>query len=267
MERRHIHVVVMTRINIYLFKERALEDRDRLSRRLDLFERWTVPSVRWQTAPPDLWLILMDEGTHPDDLARVRAAVVGLQARVVLFPAEYDRAHFMRLMSTAMSANRPWLMTCRLDSDDAIGKDFLRTMVNSANPTIGEFLNAGTGYKVAGIRLCEVQDPSSPFLSYLEPAGENVLTALHLPHHLAGESGLVRQIDGNARWLMTVHSLNMETTMTGEPRRLRDLYEQFPYPARSLVLNAMKVEIRQRTTDRSFVKALRRRRRTTGGLW
>ena len=224
-----VTVAVMTRINVYLFRDQPFEDRSLLGRRLDLFERWTVPSVRAQSSPVDQWAVFVDERTHPDDLMRMQAAVEGLPATFVTMPSRYEPQDYYETASRVLLRDADWLVTCRLDSDDALGQDFVGGLRSAARETTGEFLNFERGWKLAGKRLREVNDGSNPFLAFVERTSASPRTVFHVKHQEAAASAPVRQIAAEPMWLMNVHDHNMLTTMSGRRVSRRRLRRQFPW--------------------------------------
>jgi hypothetical protein len=229
LARDQLHVAVVTRLNVYLFRERALEDRASLNRRLDLLESTTVPSIRWQTTPPDEWIILIDESTHPEDRARIASMTSGLPARVVTLPSVYDASEFFRTAADFLRSSRPWLMTCRLDSDDALGRDFLRTLCREAEETDGEFLNVAAGLKLTGRQLTRLHDGSSPFLAFVEPRSDGPRTVYCTMHQVAAETAPVRQVRSSALWMMRIHEANMESVQSGRRTSRLRVRRQFPF--------------------------------------
>ena len=261
------HVCVVTRLNIYVFKKRTLQDRGWLARRLDLFERWTVPSMRWQTAPADSWIILVDETTHPDDLARVRRATQGLPTRLVTLPSVYEMPTYYERVGPALATDRPWVVTCRLDSDDSLARTYLASVREHVGETTGEFLNCRNGFKLAGHRLARIADDSSPFLAFVEPAGRQVRSVYHVAHQVASTSAPVRQIPRGPAWLTRVHDLNMVSTMSGERVPLAAMHEEFPYSRAGIMAEAAIAAVRRRTVGRREIRAIRKRRAESGELW
>lgn len=216
MVRDEVHLVLITRLNVFMYGGPPPSDRTVLARRLELFERWTVPSVGRQACPPDEWLVLADRGTHPDDLARLRTALAGLPARVVLLPSSFTPEEYREIMGRELDTDRPWLMTVRLDSDDAIASHYLQGLVSAAIPGAPEFLNVESGYRLAGRRLCLDVEPSNAFMGLLEPGGSPApLTAYCSSHMRAAEVAPVRQVPLPPAWLVIIHDHNMSSGSRG----------------------------------------------------
>ncbi len=247
MHREDVRVVVITRLNIYMYGGPPSRDRARLARRLDLFERWTVPSMRRQSCPPDEWLVLADAGTHPDDLARLERVLVGLPARVLLLPCSFEPAEYRELMGRELSDGRPWLLTVRLDSDDVIGRDYLQGLVAAAAPTGTHFLNAEHGYRLAGRRLCRDHEPSNAFMGLLEPGGVAApLTAYCSSHMRAAEVAPVVQVPMPPSWLVVIHDDNMSSRSRGGRAPLRELRSQFGLHPATLLARHVKALVSKR---------------------
>ena len=185
--------------------------------RLALFERYCLPSVRAQTNLEFTWLVRYDELTPAPILERLlghERAVPNL----VLVPS---RRWLMMSIAKRLKRGRRWLLTTRLDSDDALHRHAVALIQASARTTPQpELLNLRYGYCYTHPDgpIARVEEPSNPFLSLVEPAGRALPhTASRVSHMRAHESAPIRQIGDEPMWLRVIHARNLSSRMYGAP--------------------------------------------------
>lgn len=232
MEQDHADQVVLTRFNVELAggDGRGILS-DWLASRLTLFERVCAPSVRAQQGPLRRWLVFIDAGT-PEE-ARRRIVAAGAPGQVLLLPVDgsLPDERLQRMVLDVVPARRDFLITTRLDNDDALATDYLDVMQATARPATAEFLNPLRGYQLADGRLYATFDPSNPFLTLVEHRDPTrpPMTAFCTPHRRASLAYPVRQVRGPALWVQSVHGANLLNKVTGvrvDASRLRD---RFPF--------------------------------------
>src|ERR1039458_3569040 len=122
--------VLLTRFNIRYAT--AVDPRvlspEWLGPRMQLFRKITVPSVASQSRLPDAWLVFFDEGTPEATRDEFRQ----LAARMPLLHAEYCGEFGPKLgaerIRRIMAPDAEWLLTTRLDNDDALNPRFIETV-------------------------------------------------------------------------------------------------------------------------------------------
>ena len=149
-----------------------------LRERIELLRRYTLPSVAAQTSDRFSWLLLCDEGTHPEALAELREEAMRLpNARIVLTGPGRPALSAVR---DAVDRKAEVLITTRLDSDDAIADAYCEAVEAYAEPFLRArhealLLNFPRGYRLdaqSGL-LYESWMPNSSFHSFFErPGGE-----------------------------------------------------------------------------------------------
>lgn len=230
--------VVLTRFNVELAggDGRAIRA-DWLAERLALFERVCASSVRAQRGPVRRWLIFIDARTPPDVRGRIVGACLPGQVRLLSVDGPLPDERLRQLVADAVPAERGYLITTRLDNDDALAVDHLVVVRAAARPAPAEFLNPLRGYQVAAGRVYATSDPSSPFLSLVErrDPGRLPATAFCTPHRLARLAHPVRQLRGPALWVQSVHGANLLNTVTGVRVDAARLHLRFPYLCDDLV--------------------------------
>lgn len=190
-----------------------------LEARFDLFERYCLPSVAAQTDRQFRWLIWFDQATP----APWRDRIVALQRQqpfepvfAGLFAASGWRAGLGDLPPG-------WLLTVRLDNDDALACDFVARLRSAVAERMAEqgtdrtrpgFFNFTRGLVRRGDALYALSHRSNAFIARLEPAesGETVMT---VPHMAAAHRAPVEQIAGPPAWMQIVHGRNVSNRVRG----------------------------------------------------
>src|SRR6056297_2423472 len=117
--------VIMTRFNLATpGREAAMRnDPGWLADRFELFEDYCLPSVAAQTERGFYWILYFDENTPPEYKERITALrdVFPFHAYYTgLFPSE----GWPRSVSETVSVETPFLLTSRLDNDDALSTEY-----------------------------------------------------------------------------------------------------------------------------------------------
>lgn len=212
--------VVLTRFNVRRGQQidpRALSD-IWLDARMRLFLDITVPSLAAQIRRPDQWLVFFDDNT-PD---KIRTLFEALRAKHLSL-TNILRAEYCTELTTDECARRivslapegtDWLLTTRLDNDDALHPHFIETVNRLCRPGVREFINPTRGLIVAGPRLYRKRDFSSPFISCSEPLSD-CRTVWVDQHQRLARHGLVRQFGLRDAWIQVVHGGNLANQVRG----------------------------------------------------
>lgn len=209
--------VLMTRFNLATpGRESAMRNRPGwLMERFDLFERYCLPSVAAQTEQSFEWIIYFDDRTPSEfreRIERCQAIRPFIAYFTPLFPAEgFARSARERV------APAPWLLTTRLDNDDAIATDFvarLHAAIETSPPVRGS-INFRNGFVLNGDRLYAHTHDANPFFSWLEPWDADARTAPTIHHLRIAEEGPTTQIEGAGAWMQIVHGGNVSNRVRG----------------------------------------------------
>lgn len=179
-------------------------DEEWLRERVNLFETWTLPSVRQQTAAGKFrWLLLLDQNS-PEWL-RTRAAT-WTPAEPCYLPDALPAAIMDAI--NARGIDGKWLVTTRLDSDDAVAPAFVETIQKAFQPQ-KEAINLTNGLAYAVERVGRSVQGCNPFLTLVEPADRSAKTVLFCNHRHVRRKVDVRQVGGAPLWLQNVHGNNL----------------------------------------------------------
>ena len=205
-----------------------------LDRRIELFEQYCLPSVDAQTTHDFLWLIYMDERTEE----AYRDGFAGYDAREYVEIRYVDGREFTidtarQDIATRLQAGQDWVITTRLDNDDAIGCDFVRKIQDQASFTRREILNFPSGITLRGNDAYLQTDRSNAFSTMVEPRSDNILTVWCRQHIDLPMVAPVVQIRSAPAWCQVIHGENVTNRVKGRRIRLKKALKDFPFGADS----------------------------------
>jgi hypothetical protein len=183
-------------------------DSDWLDHRLRLFTAYCLPSVEHQSCQAFRWLLLLDRDTPPP---RVDAILGWRKDRSFdLLPVGQNwvaelAAHL------AGESRSPFLLTSRLDNDDAIHPDYMNIVQEAFQDQGFEFLEMPCGFKLDETRheLYSTRYRSGPFLSLVERLAGSPKTVYCCNHTRTPEFGPLRELNLEPAWLQIVHTHNL----------------------------------------------------------
>jgi hypothetical protein len=219
MPRKFTHLL-LTRFNTAVdFAPSAKRlDTNWLTARLLLFEQYCLPSVAGQEHAEFQWLVFFDDASPAWFKERIASFEPLVKAVYIEGPAT-DEVIARRVMETGL-VSAPYLITTRLDNDDAISRDHLASVQNAFQQQDREFITFPFGLQSFHGHLYNVYWPSNPFLSLVEKVndGAKVTTVLCVAHdHVSGANKL-RKLLRTSQWLQVLHDSNLANTLRGWPR-------------------------------------------------
>lgn len=212
--------VILTRFNVatnYADPGKGLEE-EWLRHRVELFMKYCWPSIQAQREKRFHWLIFCNADSpawfkqHMDGLTHgcTPVYVQGLINNQV-----YGRAIQERGLSTA-----PYLITTRLDNDDALSKTYVSLIQRSFKPTEQEFLLFPLGLQLFREHLYGLCWLDNPFYSMVEKVASSgeLKTVLCCRHGDIYTTAPVRRLWRNSQWLEVVHGKNVSNSLRGWPK-------------------------------------------------
>ena len=208
--------VLLTRFNVKtgVIASPKIHAIDWLLGRLNLFESVTLPAISAQTRPPDAWLVFFDEGMPDLIQDRIRALREKFSYLHPVYCAELSSATYKAAIQQHVSDSAQWLISTRIDNDDAIHPSLLEQVYDSAHPGRREFINPLHGLIVAGPHAFRKRDASSPFISLSEPMTD-FKTVWIDQHQRLKTHGTVRQLRLPDAWIQLVHGGNIANQVRG----------------------------------------------------
>jgi hypothetical protein len=212
--------LVLTRFNTEVaFAPSGIRlDTEWLKARLSLFERFCLPSMAAQQGARFRWLVFLDAespGWFRDKIGSYGSLVT---PRYIEGPA--TNHVLTRSIAESGLVASPYLITTRLDNDDAIARDHLATVQRAFRRQEQEFLAFPFGLQWFRGHLYDVCWRANPFLSLIEKiqGGNQFTTVFRVPHDQVLETGRVRLQFRSPQWLQVLHDLNVLNALRGTPR-------------------------------------------------
>lgn len=193
---------------------RPLPPMEWLKERLDLFERFCLPTVKAQTNQDFDWLVLFDTDTPPEGLAEFERIVAGYPNVKLGFLDVFTADKLAELVKQNVRPGTDWVLTTRLDNDDGWHEQFVERVQAEVRPGTREFLNFSTGYIVTDDRTYLYRHLSNAFISFSEPV-EGLMTPFATNHELLAKLAPVRQIAGAPGFYQLVHGGNFSNKVRG----------------------------------------------------
>jgi hypothetical protein len=203
MGRPYEHVF-LTRFNIP-FGSRPFPSRAWMENRLFYFRQVCLPSMQHQTDQDFQWLFLLSPQTPPD-LIEYLESLSQTRPFKLCFTEMKSRA----LYPLAIEKHVPpsdFLISSRLDSDDALGKHFVSSVKQHFNFQDFEWVDHRRGLILSQRKLWRVQQRNNMFLSLIERRSSS--KSVYLCQHMdASKHGSVSLVDGSRQWLRLLHQKN-----------------------------------------------------------
>jgi len=197
--------ILITRMNL------TKPDPDWFRRRLEPFRKFCVPSIRAQVYPPTRWLLLFDKDTPLDFCDEVMQGVDGVRLPVESHAGILEIKAWIRA-----NISTPWVITTRLDSDDALHPQYLNDMQRGSQPKV-ELLDLPKGWMSYGDRVF-TWGWHSAFVSLVERNNDEMYTVNEGPHQTLASRYPHRVLHRNRRWLYVLHVANLSGAKAGNAK-------------------------------------------------
>jgi hypothetical protein len=231
--RRRLHVIGITRFSLaneklltaftktsektYADAVRYNFDPRRLARRLALFRTFPVPSMRAQQQIEGVrltYLVLVSTELPQEWKDAVRASVAGLQdARVFEIGGQENFYRVVRQAVVDIAAEER-VFTFRLDDDDALSANYLRTVIKLARGASDTVIcmDRGIWIERLGDRIVAIEG-AKPFnaqgIGYLTRRAGKLQTIFNLgDHRYLGRKNRCRHETRSVSWIRGVHADN-----------------------------------------------------------
>tara|TARA_R100000541_G_scaffold22356_3_gene32300 strand:- start:851 stop:1705 length:855 start_codon:yes stop_codon:yes gene_type:complete len=206
--------IVLTRFNTRIPGVPAASD-EWLHNRLSVMNKTMLPSMTSQSVHPDNWLVFCDSASPRWFKDKITKLLDGI-GEPVWVDEEFSPEASPEVVSVIVQSKvmLPWIITTRLDNDDCVSKNFIRTIQSEFREKT-EFLNFPTGAQYENGWIYFRSDPSNPFISYCEQTASPIRTVFMDGHHLLSNHGNIRQIGTKAMWMQVVHGNNIANSVHG----------------------------------------------------
>lgn len=235
MENYHHFIVTRFNVNIYPIDFPARLEDTWLALRFELFQKYCFPTVSAQTNQDFTWLVLFDEQT-PSRYKRFIDVYDRYENFTPLYCGDYSTivptiAHTMR----AMAPDARWLVSTRLDNDDALSVEFVNTLHTLCNQLSEEdiqrlktlYVNFTNGLQYHEGQFYDFSDVTNAFVSLIE-SSQSPETVFWVDHPAIHDACEVMQVSGPPLWLQIVHDMNVYNYLRGEKTAIENVSERFP---------------------------------------
>jgi hypothetical protein len=181
--------------------------------RVDLFEKYCLPSVQSQTRRPSGWIIYFDPES-PEWLIDRMQKLNADRTFCPIFRSEVSRVEMMADIDGLIGHRKALLLTTNLDNDDGLACDFVERLqaVASVDQTTAIYLTRGLIRSSKGIYLHE--DLDNAFCSVLAPWAEPETCWADWHNRLKYSMPVVR-LQGSPAWLQVIHGTNVSNRVHG----------------------------------------------------
>jgi hypothetical protein len=183
-----------------------------MEHRFVLFEKYCLPSVRAQIRGFFKWVILVDRNTAPEYLDRLNREDVS----IIQVGNAWQR-NLQQYLNE--DCDTRWMITTRLDNDDAIAPFMIQVVQDSFDRQEFTFIDFPKGYRQQGGRLYTHNEPCNPFLSLISRIGDKPRTVYSVEHGIrVAQKYHVILGSMTPAWIQVLHARNKVTDrITGEP--------------------------------------------------
>lgn len=220
--------VLLTRFNVptrgYEGVVRAREGW--LRSRVELFEKYCLPSVRSQSDRRFKWIIYFD----PQSPGWMKERITELNRDELFIPVyrqEVLRSQLISDLEAAVGTPAGYLLTTNLDNDDGVASDFaarLRSVVPDGRTAAVYLLH---GLIKSGGGVYRHTDPRNAFCSVLSPWSAQQTCWADWHTQLERAMPVIR-LDGPPAWLQVVHGSNVSNRVHGTRVSPTRFMEAFP---------------------------------------
>lgn len=223
---------VLTRFNADVgYGKRGL-DPEWLDLRFRLFEWFCASSVRGQSNQRFKWLVFFDIET-PD---RFKANIEEYSTYQNFIPIYVrgkctDRTYREAILQH-LDPNAQYLITTRLDNDDAICQDYIQTVRDKFEAQALQFINFTYGYVWHDRKAYIHAHASNSFISLIEkiqePTADGFKTVFcGVSHGQVNQVGPLVQVKTKPMWIRVAHGKNIINNVRGIRQPIAKLKEDF----------------------------------------
>jgi hypothetical protein len=222
---------LLTRFNVRVNYDSARTgiNSDWLSHRFNLFERFCYPSVRAQTNSNFQWLVYFDSETPEPFKERISQFTEWKNFLPIYVDTEFSDQLNREIVSDLIHKETSYLITTRMDNDDAVCKNFIHLIQENSEETEFKFISFVNGYVLDTARLYSFSYLNNPFISLVERINPSCLggfrTILCGEHSQLSELGNIKRIETDSTWLQVVHGKNVSNRIRGVRQPIQKLLD------------------------------------------
>lgn len=215
MKAQNFTHLILTRFNLKRLEADPL-GQDWWERRFDLFERFCYPALRAQSNDNFKWLVFFDADTPEKFRTRIQEYscwknFIPVYTHSEIFFGFHFPSELRPLIIPYIDDRRQFLITTRLDNDDAIHKDYVQMVQDQFEDQSLEAINFLYGWQYYKGKLIFCKLASNPFISLIEKFEEDSFrTAFVRGHGMLSQVCPVRNIENQNKpaWMQVIHQDN-----------------------------------------------------------
>lgn len=223
--------MLLTRFSAVLSPDGRPASDEWLFYRLGFFYDACYASVTRQRGADFDWLVLLDDRCPDDFRDQVEQLADGAFTPVWThepFRRDAFATHVARV--TARPSPAAYLITTRIDSDDAMATDFMAAVQGQFACQKRLFVNFPRGVQIDRTGAVYRSDTlSSPFLSLIEQRTDGPPDTVYVAKHARARAhGPIREVKAPAMWAQVVHGVNVSNIVNGTrvpPRVVADRFD------------------------------------------
>ncbi|GAA1421035.1 glycosyltransferase [Agrococcus citreus] len=203
---------LLTRFAVRIKPGAPLPSDEWLRSRISIFEAICLPSVLRQSTQSFSWLLFVDSSVPVATRERLER-VLPKNAEVVIVDAVCEERTIVHAL--LKRATKPYVVTSRLDNDDAIDPDYISIVQREIGRTPRVFLNFPRGLQYSRARLLAYRHASNAFISHVDARGPHMQTVFVDWHDRLARHGVIRQWSEREMWLQNCHGGNVKNQERG----------------------------------------------------
>ena len=211
---------LLTRFNIRIERWRATRDghetrsQEWLENRINLFEKYCLPSVVNQRNQDFIWCVAMDDQTPDEYKKQMRQLLEPFEHFHIIYVSPHipDIRRYMAFVQRKLNPATRYVITTRLDNDDLVHEVFIDAIQKLFQEQNGLLIDLENGYQIVNldkkqqIRLYD--RPYYHFISLVEKA-DQFQTVYRRQHNDWRDYSPVKTIKDQRLWAELLHSHNM----------------------------------------------------------
>ncbi|RLD20110.1 MAG: hypothetical protein DRI69_06910 [Bacteroidetes bacterium] len=200
-----------------------------LEERFELFDNYCFSSVKNQTNQNFKWLVFFDTKTpekYKEIIEQYRLAYSNFHPFFV-----DGMESFLPAITESVSQfdNKEYMISSRLDNDDCIHKDYVKTVQSYFNKQAYLAIDLIDGYRMETgrrVRLGKMKNLFNPYISLIEN-GDGAKTVWHKGHTYWKYEKRVLTVKNSRMWMTIIHEKNKKNTFLGYGRVRSDVIDDF----------------------------------------
>lgn len=212
-------------------KQPTLTD-DWLRDRFVLFDKFCFPCVKAQTNQAFIWLIYFDATTPTiwrEKIAAYAREMPNLQPRFI----DGMQSFLPSIQADIASSTSPYLITTRIDNDDAVSCDFIDAIQHVFEPQAYLPIDFIDGYCLQWQPTCLIGNmlrPHNPFMTLIEE-NKAPQSVFHRAHPEWKRVRTLKRVRHQKIWMSIIHEENVFNTFKGFGKvDMNDIRRRFPLP-------------------------------------